>query len=141
MTLTVAPPVGVKCASVGVFWKVGTVLLVDTSTLDDAEPYGDCITHRAGHYELWEKWQGIGAARLKALGYPTTIAVSEYDAWPRGRVVFENRGSRFVIFADRRLQKADTVLVIIAAFGLSDRSHVVRSDAHYRASAPNDWDG
>ena len=47
---TVAP-------SVGIFWRVAGVLVVDRSTLDEAETYGDCITHAAGHYERWQEWQ------------------------------------------------------------------------------------
>lgn len=132
--LSVAPHDGAKAPSVGVFWRVGEILLVDTSTLGEAEPYGDCLTHRAGHYELWEKWQAIGAAGLRTRGYPTKIAASEYDAWPRGRVVYEAKDDRFVIYADRRLQAAVTVRTIIAAFGLVACRHVLRSDAHYRAS-------
>lgn len=40
---------------VGIFWRVGGVLVVDRSTLAEAEPYGDPLTHAAGHYERWEQ--------------------------------------------------------------------------------------
>jgi hypothetical protein len=36
---------------VGIFWRVDDFLVVDRSTLAKAEPYGDCVTHAAGHYE------------------------------------------------------------------------------------------
>jgi len=55
--------------SVGIFWRVGEVLVADRSTLAEAEPYGDCLTHAAGP----------GAAQV------ADIASTEYDAWPRGR--------------------------------------------------------
>ena len=29
------------------------------STLDEAEPYGEFITHAAGHYERWQEWQEL----------------------------------------------------------------------------------
>jgi hypothetical protein len=35
-------------------------VVIDRSTLDEAEPYGDCITHAAGHYERWQEWQSLG---------------------------------------------------------------------------------
>jgi hypothetical protein len=46
--------------AVGIFWRVNGVLVVDRSTLDDAEPYGDCLTHAAGHYQRWQEWQALG---------------------------------------------------------------------------------
>jgi hypothetical protein len=47
-------------------------------TLDEAEPYGECITHAAGHYERWQEWQELGGVRLATLGYPHRIALTEY---------------------------------------------------------------
>ena len=29
--------------AVGIFWRMNDVLVVNRSTLDDAEPYGDCL--------------------------------------------------------------------------------------------------
>jgi hypothetical protein len=118
--------------AVGIFWRVKGVLVIDRSTLDEAEPYGDCITHAAGHYERWQEWQALGIARLAANGYPDLILSSEYDQWPRGRIVYETPTRRFVLYADRRLQKPDTVDALKTAFGLNQAEVMVRSDAHYR---------
>ena len=52
--------------------------------LDEAESYGDCLTHAAGHYERWQEWQALGPARLACKGFPAQIAWTEYDDWPRG---------------------------------------------------------
>lgn len=71
--------------SVGIFWRVDGVVVIDRSTLEKAEAYGDCITHAAGHYERWQEWQGLGTARLAVLGYPGCIVSTEYEQWPRGR--------------------------------------------------------
>ena len=137
MTFRVAPILPVPSnPCVGVFWVLGDTLLIDRSTLAEAEPYGDCLTHANGHYELWEQWQAKGSAGLRALGYPTKIMSSEYEAWPRGRVVFENLGKLFVIYADRRLQAASTITAIVDAFGLAEAKYLVRSDPHYRKTAP-----
>ena len=52
--------------AVGIFWRVNGVLVVDLSTLDEAEPYGDCITHATGHYECWVHWQRtVGSADFR----------------------------------------------------------------------------
>jgi hypothetical protein len=50
--------------AVGIFWRVDEALVIDPSTLDEAEPYGDCLTHPGGHYERWQQWQALGPARL-----------------------------------------------------------------------------
>jgi hypothetical protein len=118
--------------AVGVFWRVNGVLVIDRSTLDEAEPYGDCITHAAGHYERWQEWQALGIARLAATGYPELILSSEYDQWPRGRIVYETPTRRFVLYADRRLQKYEIIDALKTAFGLNEAEVIVKSDPHYR---------
>ena len=123
--LVLTPP------AVGIFWRVDDVLVIDHSSVNDAEPYGDCITPAAGHYERWLEWQTLGAARLKAVGYPLLIIASEYDDWPRGRIVYETPARRFVLYADKRLQTSTILTTIKAAFGPNDASVVVMSDQHY----------
>jgi len=95
MTIVVAPNAALPPTppAVGIFWLVSGVLVVDRSTLDEAKPYGDCITHAAGHYERWEEWRTVGAARLVVMGYPEIIASTEYDDWPRGRIVIRGTGT------------------------------------------------
>ncbi len=121
-----------RTPSVGIFWRVSGQLVADCSALNEAEQYGDCITHAAGHYERWQEWQALGAARLAARGYPGQIISTEYDEWPRGRVVYETPHNRFILYADRRLQHPEIVGAIKKAFGLGDVETVVRSDSHYR---------
>lgn len=133
MTISVTPKsVLVPTApAVGIFWRVAEVLVIDRSTLDQAETYGDCITHAAGHYERWEEWQALGTARMDALGYPGRIISTEYDEWPRGRIVYETPTRRFVLYADKRLQKPDIIDALKMAFGLNDSEVVVKIDLHY----------
>ena len=118
--------------AVGIFWRVDAFVVIDRSTLDTAEPYGDCLTHAAGHYERWLEWRMLGAPRSIALGHPGAIATTEYDEWPRGRIVYEIVPRRFVLYADRRLQKPEIIAALKRAFGLGDAAVVVRSDPHYR---------
>jgi hypothetical protein len=134
MTTIVAPNAALAPTppAVGIFWLVSGILVVERSTLDEAEAYGDCITHSAGHYERWEEWQRLGAARLVAMGYPEIITTTEYEDWPRGRVVYETLARHFVIYADRRLQKPNVIGSLRTAFGLNQAEVIVRSDAHYR---------
>lgn len=117
---------------VGIFWSVDGALVVDRVSLAQAEPYGGCLTSPAGHYELWERWRKMGVARLKSLGLPARIATSEYDEHPRGRVVYEQSSSRFVLYADRRLQSPEIVAALKCAFGIAEVEVAVMSDLHYR---------
>jgi hypothetical protein len=134
MTIRVVPTLAVGSIppSLGIFWRVAGVLVIDRSTLDEGEPYGDCITHPAGHYERWENWRALGAQRLRALGFPDRIASTEYDEWPRGRIVYEMPSKRFVLYTDRRLQKPEVIDALKRAFGLHHAELKVMSDSHYR---------
>jgi hypothetical protein len=117
--------------AVGILWQVERALIVDRSTLEEAESYGDCLTHAAGHYERWEQWRRLGAPRLAALGLPAQIASTEYDDWPRGRIIYEKSARRFVIYADRRLRAPKIIVAMETAFGLDGSEAVVKSDLHY----------
>jgi hypothetical protein len=134
MTIRVAPAAGLAPTqpSIGIFWRVNSVLVIDRSILDEGEPYGDCITHAAGHYERWEDWRAQGAEQLRASGFPDRIASTEYDEWPRGRIVYETLAQRFVLYADRRLQTPGVIDALKTAFGLHEAKVIVMSDPHYR---------
>lgn len=126
-------PGGVE-PSVGIFWKVNDILVIDRSTLQDAEAYGDCITHARGHYECWKTWRALGGTRLAEKGYPVAIASTEYDEWPRGRIVFEAPSNRFVLYADRHLQRPEIIEALKSLFGITGADVVVKSDLHYRTT-------
>jgi hypothetical protein len=69
---------------------------------------------------------------LAASGYPALIASTEYDDWPRGRIVYETLATRFVLYADRRLQTPEVIDALKTVFGLIKVEVIVRSDLHYR---------
>lgn len=117
--------------AVGIFWKIDDVLLLDRSPVSQAELYGACLTHAEGHYEQWERWRQFGIQRLHTLGYPTEIAASEYEDWPRGRIVYDKPQSLFVIYADRRLHAPAFISSLVAVFGIQDQHWRVLADSHY----------
>ena len=134
MTIGIAPSAArvPSPPAVGILWRVDGVLVIDRSTLVEAEPYGECLTHAAGHYERWQTWQALSEPGLAALGFPRAIASTEYDQWPRGRIVYEVPPRRFVLYADRRLQLPAIIAALKTAFGLDAAQVIVRSDSHYR---------
>jgi len=108
------------------------VLLADKTPVDQAESYGDSITHATGHAEFWEGLSHLGAAGLKKRGLPTAPAWQPYEAVPRGRVVFWPNKQLFIIYADRRLHGVAFVARIVDEFAIPAGRYEVRSDDHYR---------
>ena len=130
--VTPASALTATAPAVGIFWRVGDALVIDRSTLGDAEPYGDCITHATGHYERWQEWRTLGSSRLVAKGYPAAIG---RPSTTNGRAAGSStrfRRAASSIYADRRLQSREIVDALKKAFGLGDAEIVVKSDLHYR---------
>lgn len=126
-------------ASVGIVWGVpdgrpGLHLVTDRTRLAEAEPYGDCLTHPRGHYDVWESWRRLGPAGLKRCGLPAAIAWHEYEEFPRGRVVFHTGSFRFTLYADPKLRRASVLDGILCVFGLNPTWCDVRSDLHYQTA-------
>lgn len=121
---------------VGFFWFVKEAsswnLVADLIPLAEAEPYGDCRTHHGGHYHLWTELAGKGQSWLKANGFPTLIASSEYEAHPRGRVVYDTASEGFVVYLDPRISAPRFRACLKVAFGLTGQRQAFRRDAHYR---------
>jgi hypothetical protein len=111
-----------QSSMVGIFWWFRGRLILDASPLSEAEPYGDCLTHRKSHIDYWTKQQHFGAA-------PKDI---EYEEPPRGRVVFDRKTERFMIYADRCiLAKKAVVKQIKKAMHLPSEGTDVRTDDHH----------
>ncbi len=90
---------------VAIFWLVQATegearLLTAGCSLDQAEPYGDCLTYGPGHYETWAHWRRDRTVdpALRAI-----VRSYEYEDWPRGRIVFDRARDRFILYADRKL--------------------------------------
>ena len=111
---------------VGIFWIVDGKPLLDSASRSDAEPYGDHLTHPRGHVAVWEQYQRLGKVPLE----------SEYEEFPRGRVMFNTKTRRFMLLADRCiLRDTGTVKEIMADLNLPSKSTDTGTDAHYRCPA------
>jgi hypothetical protein len=96
----------------------------------ETEAYGDFLNHGA-HYDHWINLAALGALELQKQGLPDIFCWSEYEEWPRGRVVFHRPSGRFTLYADRTLQTPATIRNIIRRFSLPADLTDIRSDAHY----------
>lgn len=124
--------------SVGIFWGIPApggswTMLVDATSLAEAEPYGDFLTHPRGHYEVWTQWQKTRTAPDVNGFILQTIADHEYEFFPRGRIVYNTGTGGFILYADRRLQQDATIARIASEFELAAGTYTVRSDEHYRS--------
>ena len=110
---------------VGIFWRIRRRLVVDTTPLSAAEPYGYCLTHPHGHFSAWTDLQQSGQV-------PKDV---EYEEPPRGRVLFDKRRGRFVLLADRCiLRHRGIVSSILTRLHLPPERTDLNTDAHYRCS-------
>jgi hypothetical protein len=88
--------------------------------MDQAEPYGDCLTYGPGHYETWAHWRRDEAVdpALRAL-----VRSYEYEDWPRGRVVLDRARDLFILYADRKLLAPATIARMATQFHLTGGTH------------------
>jgi len=122
---------------VGIFWLLDSTLLTDGTPLNQAEPYGDHLTHPRSHIEVWEGWQKLGKVAAEVL----------YEEPPRGRVIFNTKTGQSVLLADKCiLERKAVVAEITKTLGLP-KNVTLGSDSHYRCSkclygsnTEEDWD-
>ena len=119
---------------VGPYWFIkddsGRVrLIAHRCALAEAEEYGEFLTCPHGHYEIWEQW------RADSPGDPIAAVVrdSEYEEWPRGRVVFHSVQNQFTVYADRRISQ-DELQLVLGHFGIPAGRVVFMKDAHYQST-------
>jgi len=114
-----------KEPSVGVFWLVDGKLVIDSTPISQAEPYGVHLTHSRSHLEVWTRFQQGG----------TVPADFEYEELPRGRVIYNTKISQFRMLTDRCILKnRKLVEKIRLELGLP-KDTLAGSDSHYRCFA------
>ena len=59
-----------------------------------------------GHYETWAQW---GRDRTADPALRAIARSSEYEDWPRGRIVFDRARDLFILYADRKLIAPETI--------------------------------
>jgi hypothetical protein len=107
---------------VGIFWFFRGKLVIDSSTLKEAEPYGDHLTHPRSHIDVWQQFQQVGKVPRE----------SEYEEYPRGRVMHHPASGEFMILADKCiLDHKDLIAQIKGALRLPAKTKT-GTDPHYK---------
>ena len=110
---------------VGIFWLYEGRLVIDSTPLSKAEPYGEALTHARGHIKHWTELQHMGAISPDV----------EYEEPPRGRVGYDTKTERFWLRADSCiLRRKDIVQRIMAALHLPPDKTSTGRDEHYRCA-------
>ena len=107
---------------VGIFWLVNGKLLLDSTLLSQAEPYGDHLTHPRGHDAVWEDFQRLGKV-------PADVG---YDEPPHGRVMFDRTTESFTLLADKCILSRRDLLTKIKSELNLPRATKIGMDGHYR---------
>jgi hypothetical protein len=106
----------------GIFWLVDGKLIIDSTPLTEAEPYGDSLTHPRSHVDTWAQFQQVGKAPRE----------SEYEEYPRGRVMHHPKSGQYTILADKCiLARKDLIAQITDALHLPAKTKI-GTDPHYR---------
>jgi hypothetical protein len=108
---------------VGIIFLVGKTLLIDRTPVSEGEIYGDFRIHERGHNRYWETLKENGMVPQD----------SEYDEFPRGRVAYNMKTEKYLLFLDRCILKNKSVVKkIISELNLPMRSTRTDTDSHYR---------
>ena len=124
MRIGMQKPKNVKAAapSVGIIYLVRGKLLIDATPLTHAGRYGDFAIHERAHIEYW--------AELVKKG---EVANSEYEEFPRGRVAYDIKASKFTLLADRCILRRKSIVgKILSRLQIPPKSTEVSTDSHYR---------
>lgn len=123
--------------NVGIFWLVRDKLLFDTTPLSGAEPYGDHLTHPRSHIDVWAQLQKLGTAPRE----------SEYEEYPRGRVMYLPSPEEFTILADQCILGRKDLIAKIKEELQLPKNTKTGPDPHYQCfkcvhgeGNEDDWD-
>ena len=107
-----------------IFWKTPAHIIVFDE--DSAiEPPLNIADHSGSHVQMWE------TVRKQ---YPD-LALSEYDEFPRGRLIWDDNKATYFFYADEKiLSDPAAVQTVLEKAGVSSDKFTVRlcRDPHYR---------
>ena len=111
-----------EAPQLGIFWLVAGKLIIDSAPLNEAEPYGDRVTHPRSHIDVWERLQRGS----------TVPPECEYEEYPRGRVMYRPKSGEYTILADKCiLARKDLITQIKDALHLREKVKL-DTDPHYK---------
>lgn len=112
----------IECQMVGIVWLVEDKLILDVSPISEADPYGECLGHPRSHINHWEVLRCNGQVDPD----------SEYDEFPRGRVIYNVKQKKFHLLLDSCIQRNALIVSSITEAMHLPEDTIIDSDHHYR---------
>jgi hypothetical protein len=116
---------------VGIFFFVGSAIIVDKVPVERGEPYGIAVQY-GGHYEFWSRLRPKTPTEKK-------FKARAYDAFPRGRVVYFPGRDRYLIYYDGCLGLNVELKIVAAKFELEESDLEFAKDEHYKCAKCNPY--
>jgi hypothetical protein len=112
---------------IGIFWIYREKLISKSIVVSQAQCSSIGVADTCfSHIDVWER------ERIYLPKYPTLID-TEYQEFPRGRVLFDGKYATFKIYAAYTIIKnKHSRQIIIDAFSLQPEKCIWKTDAHYR---------
>lgn len=115
-------------AKIGIFWVSRDTVFGKAVSIDmGTEGVPGIIDSPDTHVDVWEHerpWIHVSA----------TLADVEYQDIPRGRVLFQLKQEKPLVYADKTLMNAANKLLISQFFDFNPSVALWRSDVHYTTS-------
>lgn len=112
-----------QAPKVGIFFLVNGRLWFECTPLSEAGNYGDFKIHEGDHIRFWDDLVRAGSVP----------ADSEYEDYPRGRVVCNAQTGHWVVYMDRCIsRRQELVRQIITEMQLAEPQ--LSTDEHYRCA-------
>jgi len=114
-----AKPTGPK---VGIIYLVGSKLWIDATPVTEAGHYGDSAIHERDHISYWAELVQSGK-----------VPNREYEEFPRGRVAYNEKTSKYALLADRCILGRERIVrKILSRMNLPVGGTQTDTDLHYR---------
>lgn len=111
--------------SIGIFWVYKDTVIGRTCSIElGSQSVPGLIDSDFSHYELWEN----GSSLLKK--YPELIG-TEYQVYPRGRVIYSLKDKKYLVYLDRTLMTDSIKKLIREFFSLEGKRVKWLQDPHY----------
>ena len=106
---------------VGLFFFINNRVVAKKLEVCKGVASGDYINHPKSHFEFF----------IEISNNP----LDDYGHYPRGRIIYNQKSGRFLVYIDKTLNKKYIKELILKEFNLDERICEFRKDIHYT----HDW--
>lgn len=110
---------------VGVFWYIKGHIYGEQETLNTKDYAIDgMVDSQLEHWRVWEN-------KSQIINVPIERSDYEYFYFPRGRTLYDERISKYIVYCDKALMSSDIKEQISKFFGIDNKEVAWKRDLHY----------